>query len=268
MNQYFDINRFGKLFKKEFSERISTILTISVIFSIILMLWWFITFLVHMTGNPSTSAPESRATYLFIVVVLMVVSSPLILYYRCNHRKRGVDYITLPASFNEKFVSMLIHTLIIFPITIGLSILATDLVICTINPAVFNGSILLSGLFGAIWDYNSIEALWNIFTAFALFLLCNAVYKKNKTVKSIFSILLFYLVVAIIISTLAYAIYGQWININITGSININMDYTEATSELHERIKPFNTTVTVLLRYLLPVAAFTGAYFKIKRQQY
>ena len=264
MNQYFNITRFGKLFKKEFSERISTIATISVIFSIILILWWFIAFLIHMTGTPTTSGAESRAVYLFVVVVLMVISSPLILYYRSNHRKKGVDYIILPASFNEKFLSMLIHTLILFPVMIGLSVMITDLVICTLNPAIFNGSILSSGLLSTIWNSNSIEVGWSIFSAFSLFLLCNAIYKRNKTVKSIFSILLFYLVISIIISTLAYAIYNQWVGINMVGNINS----VEILSDLHERIKPFEITVKVLLKYLLPIAAMVGSYFKMKRQQY
>ena len=264
MNQHFNINRFGKFFKKEFSERISNILTISAIFSIILIIWWFIAFLIHMTGSPSTSDPESRAVYLFIVIVLMIIASPLILYYRCNHRRRGVDYITLPASFNEKFVSMLIHTLILFPVMIGFSVLATDFVISTLNPAIFNGSILSSGLLSTIWDSKSVEVLWSIFSAFALFLFCNAVYKKNKTVKSIFSILLFYLLVSIIISVVAYAIYDQWVGINMVGNINS----IEIMSDLHERVKPFEITVKVLLKYLLPVAAMVGSYFKMKRQQY
>ena len=265
MNQYFNINRFGKLFKKEFSERIPTIITISVIFSLILTLWWFIAFLVHFTGSSSTSGPESRAVYLLLVVILMVISAPLILYYRCNHRRKGVDYITLPASFNEKFVSMLIHTLILFPIAIGICVLATDFVISTLNPEIFNGSILSSGLL-ATWDYKSFGTLWSIFIIFTLFLFCNAIYKKNKTIKSIFSILLFFLIISIGTSVLAYILFHQWIGVNMDGNMNVTL--IDGIYDLRERTKPFNITVTILLKYLMPVAAIVGSYFKMKRQQY
>jgi len=259
MNQHFNITRFTKLFKKEFSERISTIITISAIFSIILMIWWLITFLLHLTGDYTSAGSNSRAGYLLGVFIFSVISSPLILYSKTNHRKKGVDYITLPASFNEKFVSMLINSLIVFPILVGATVITADLIISTLSPAIFNGSILFSGSLGNIWNFRLIDTGWSIFSLFTLFLLCNAIYRRSKTVKTIFSILLFYLMVSIIIGVLVQILFHQQTDFTLGGP-NI--------LALKESIKPFEITVKVLLVYLLPIAAITGSYFKMKNQQY
>jgi len=272
MNQHFNINRFGKLFKKEFSERISNILTISAIFSIILIIWWFIAFLIHMTGNPITSGPQSRAVYLLIVIILMVIVSPLILYYRCNHRKKGIDYITLPASFNEKFLSMLIHTLILFPVMIGFSVLATDLIISALNPAVFNGSIIFSN--DVLGTQNMPDGVHisvagkttlSIITGYFLFLFCNALYKRNKTLKSIISILIFYSVLGLIIGFISYQFLQGEFGYTIIGNTNINIT---GNPDLFDKIKQVQLFSDIITHGLLPIAAVTGAYFKMKRQQY
>ena len=145
MNQYFSINRFWMLFRKEFSERIHTMAKVAIIFSLILVAAWLISILLSMAVHSSSIMHvQGRFNYLLSVTVIMVIFSPLILYYRINNRKKGIDYITLPASFNEKFVSMLLNTLIVFPLVIILSILATDLIISTIHPTLFNGSIIFS----------------------------------------------------------------------------------------------------------------------------
>ena len=266
MNQHFNITRFGKLFKKEFSERISTIITISVIFAIIFVIWWIIALLIHMTGTHASSSPNSRAFYLFCALCLTVIFSPLILYYRANHRKKGIDYITLPASFNEKFVSMLIHMLIIFPIAVGVSMITVDLILSTLSPAIFDGSILFSGIL-AKFEINRyvFYSFWTIFSMFSLFLLCNAIYRRNKTVKSIFSILLFYLMSSIIVGCLTYTLFHQWIDISIINNPSL---YDYRYVELKEHIKPFVFTMKMLFVYILPVSAIAGSYFKMKNQQY
>jgi len=280
MNQYFSINRFWMLFRKEFSERIPTMTKVAVIFSLILVAGWLLSILLSMTSSMFSMLVKGRFAYLLIVTLVMTIFSPLILYYSTNNRKKGIDYITLPASFNEKFVSMLLNTLIIFPLIVISSILATDLIISTIHPTLVNGSIIFSNEIWSIWNISNISNISDIpidihisvagrislqvITGYSLFLFCNALYRRNKTLKSIISILVFYSIIGLISSSITYlAFKGEFENGIIESSMNILSD-----SDSINKLKQLQLISDIFSYGVIPIAALTGAYIKMKRQQY
>ncbi|MFA6334677.1 MAG: hypothetical protein WCX48_03865 [Bacteroidales bacterium] len=267
MNEIFSSNRFFKLLKKEVTERAPMIIRIAGIFSLILA---GSLLNVIFDGGPLSIA--SRNSYLLFATFITMVIAPFNLYKNYNHPKKGIDYVLLPASVTEKFLSMLTNTVIILPLITFFSVLLTDTILSTISPSMFPGY-LVSSLWstGKLFE-NVAEAL--IFQQGCI--LGNFLFKKNKIFKTMLSGAGLYVILALIIMLLFTVFFkeqlGDLNNMNMHISIGCNslsdLGKLENTGGMGGLLKGLYYFVIIVFYVIFPAGFLTGTFYKMKTQQY
>ncbi len=268
MNEIFSSERFFKLLKKELAERAPMIIKMAGIFSILLVGLW----LSIMLFNSGPSAASSRATYVFIATFIAMVIAPFNLYKSYNHPKKGLDYVLLPASVTEKYLSMLINTVIILPLVTFCAILFTDSIITTLSPSLFSGYAINSVLNTQGMLESIADAL--IFQQGCIF--GNFLFKKNKVSKTIMSGAVLYLILAlIVVFFLTVVVRDQFINIDTANSHIVigqnsfsQLGKLGSADGLGSAIKALYYLAMTTFYVFMPIGFLTGTFYKMKTQQY
>lgn len=120
MNNVFNLKRFGKYFTYDLKNAASnygiSALTIGLLPLICLV--FSVIFSLIFSGEVA-SIPTPVKIMLFGVAVLVVIlSAPAKLYGRLTERKAGTDWLMIPASSFEKFLSMAIMYCVILPVVV------------------------------------------------------------------------------------------------------------------------------------------------------
>lgn len=268
MNEIFSSNRFFKLLKKELAERTPMIVKIAGTFSLILVGYWLS--ILIFDGGASSAA--SRASYLFIATFITMIIAPFNLYKSYNHPKKGIDYVLLPASVTEKYLSMLVNTVIISPFATFFAILFIDTILSTLSPSFFSDYAINSVLHnGGIWE-NFANAL--ILQQGCIF--GNFLFKKNKISKTILSGAFLYIVSAIIFIFFITVVFReQFIDISSTNSHIVigqnslfQMGKPGSADGLVGAIKALYYLVQTTFYVLMPIGFLYGTFYKMKTQQY
>jgi len=268
MNEIFSSDRFFKLLKKELTERVPMIVKMAGTFSLLLVGYW-VSILIFDSG---ASSATSRATYSFFATFITMVIAPFNLYKSYNHPKKGIDYILLPASVTEKYLSMLINTVIILPLITFCAILFTDTIISTLSPSLFSGYAINSVL-------NTQGILESIADALIFQQGCifgNFLFKKNKVSKTILSGAVIYLALAlIVVFFLTVVVRDQFINIDTTNThIVIGQNSLSQLGKLGSAdglggaIKALYYFALTTLYVFMPIGFLYGTFYKMKTQQY
>ncbi|HBG23722.1 MAG: hypothetical protein A2X17_05100 [Bacteroidetes bacterium GWF2_41_61] len=271
MKNTFDINRFYKLFKKEFKERIPLILKYAAIFSLILVGIWLTSLLI----NKNMRVPmDVRFVYISFSVFLAMIMAPFSLYKDYNHSKKGLDYSSLPASVLEKYISMVLMSLIIMPLIIITSILFTDSLIALLSPQYFTGYLLNEAFFESI----SQKSFAEIFILPSMFLFGNLIYRKNKVLKTILTTLGIYLIITIVLSFILLYLFKDQMAVIADAmegktkfSIDLRNMYDLYNSEFLAGYPGIRFTVglfALLYSIGLPVGSLAGSYYRMKTIQY
>lgn len=266
MNEFFDINRFFKLVRKEYSERLPVILKIAAIFSLLLIGFW-VSVIVFNGGEVSAKA---RVLYIFAATFLSMLMAPFNLYKSYNHPKKGIDYIVLPASSMEKFLSMLLNSLIVLPLATFFGVLLADTLIATVNPSLFEGyAIAHLGSLGVVAEKYGEAVIVQLGFIFGNFL-----FIKNKIFKTLMSAAGLYILFAMVIMFLLTTVFKsdfealQNMNANINAtSISELAEITDAQG-ITSILKGFYYTIVVIFYFICPVAFLGGTFYKMKTQQY
>lgn len=116
MNKTFEWSRFGKLVRKDFSniwQNAGTSLLIITLLPILAwLLWWALSGIEEMPPI----APEVRWCFIAGSVLLAAIVSPSRMYRTANLQKEGIYFAMLPASKLEKYLSMLLFSIIVCPL--------------------------------------------------------------------------------------------------------------------------------------------------------
>lgn len=269
MKDIFNLNRFGKLLRKEISERIPVIIKIAAILSLILIGFW-LTYLV-IDDNPMVSS-NNRFIYLYLAAYFTAVMAPFNLYKSFNHHKKGLDYITLPASVQEKFLSMILVSFVVMPLIVFLSIMATDTMISIVNPSVFKGFIF-SNLNESPFINNSNASITDFMILPLFCLLGNLLFRGNKIVKTFLSFAGIYILLVLIVSFLFLYVFKNQVSEIQGAQIKITVDnladlYRNNLFDDYPLIRITAAILSVLYSIGFPVGAFVGAYYRMKNLQY
>lgn len=267
MNETFSFNRYSKLLKKEFTERAPMMTKIAAIFSLILVGYW-ITLLLF--GNDS--AADSRLNYALLATVLTMIIAPFNLYKSYNHKKKGIDYILLPASVTEKFLSMQVLCVIVLPAIVFISVMLTDLVFSAISPTVFQGS-AVAEFFGKGRPFADIIETF-IFQQGCI--LGNFVFRKSKIFKTMISGTVLFIVFASILTFCMTVIFkDQMVAIqNMGTNLQINAINYPGVKDImingqnYEMLSGIRYVTIAIYYILFPAAFIGGTYYKMKTQQY
>lgn len=144
MEKSFNLNRFGKYFLYDLKSRWSTL----GVFFLILALFPFILYLMNMifatisggglasllTGG-SINGPSLAARFVTFALVtgIFVIAFPARAYGFITEKKAGSDWLMLPASRSEKFISMMLTCLVVIPVAFLLLYGLSDWLICLLD---------------------------------------------------------------------------------------------------------------------------------------
>ena len=220
MNNTFDFSRFKKVLLRDFYEykrRFGTTLIIIMLLPSLVWLFWSTT---NNSFDSNIGVPsEVRSMIIFWVVQLSVTLAPSWLYGYINMKKDGPDFATYPATYLEKFVSIIIYTIIVTPIVCYIGCYAIDTLLSVLPFGGYTEFLWQSSLqenldamyvyFDLEYTENSIETPSDVFTSIlglistsALMFFTTTIFKKHKVLKTFGWMFLIYFVIVIIVIAL------------------------------------------------------------------
>lgn len=135
-NDIFNFRRFRKYFSTDFRTCWAnyglSLLTIAILFPVTtyIVITAFNLFTTHTWDGPDMGI---RVFVFIMAMICLVVTMPVKCYGKLTEKHYGAFWITLPASKLEKFISMLLMTCIIVPISGFLIYVGTDAIICALD---------------------------------------------------------------------------------------------------------------------------------------
>lgn len=211
MNNVFSFQRFGKYFLYDLLRSrgrygLSLVITglVPVIgFSFIQL------FTLIINGHWMPDYETARYVALFIALAATVLIAPAKMYGDITDKRSGSDWLMIPASTFEKWLSMAIMVCIVLPILLCLLLFVSDTIVALLFPATY-GSILGPSTFKDITDSLSEGGidislsgifLFNWAETVLAFTLGALVFKKSKVGKTILCCFLFSMLFGVLFST-------------------------------------------------------------------
>ena len=135
MNNTFSFNRFGKYFRYDLKRWVASFgPTLLLMSAVPVILYTFIAiYSLLFSGQWDTPGETTRIVASVITTVVMVLIYPASVYGYITDKKAGSSFLMIPASVPEKFLSMLLNTIFVVPLTFGLIYLSLDGIICAID---------------------------------------------------------------------------------------------------------------------------------------
>ncbi len=240
MNNTFDWTRFCKVVRKDFSniwQNAGTSLLIITLLPILAwLLWWALSGIEDMPAI----VPEVRWCFIAGSVLLAAMVSPSRMYRTANLQKEGIYFAMLPASKLEKYLSMLLFTIVVCPLLCFLGGMVLDYFLTLLPFGPYNKWLwqtdyladaldgyrgLVSGAFPNV-NENTLM-LVQVFTPWkvvlyallchlsyvALFLFTNTIFKKHKVLQTLLWTWLISFVLNIILTPVmgAMMLSGNWL---------------------------------------------------------
>ena len=158
-NDIFNFRRFGKYFATDFRTCCAnyglSLLTISLLSPLVL---YVIIVTINQIMHNTWDGPDIglRVFAFAVAMICMVVTMPVKCYGKITEKQYGSFWLTLPASRLEKFISMILMTCIIVPVSGALLYLGLDALICafdhTCGQNLFSGAMELIQRMGEAKD--------------------------------------------------------------------------------------------------------------------
>lgn len=145
----FSWQRFGKVVRHDLGTLPSQYGVILLVLTLLPTAVW----LLVMTFNglqPTSVPPLVRRVLLAVTVQLAACLTPARLYRTCNMPHEGIYFAMLPASKLEKFLSVLLFTLVICPLMVLCGTLAVDTLLTLLPFGPFHESIFSMSLPGSL----------------------------------------------------------------------------------------------------------------------
>ena len=240
MNNTFDWTRFCKVVRKDFNNiwrnAGTSLLIITLLPILAWLLWWALSGIEEMPAI----APEVRWCFIAGSVLLAAMVSPSRMYRTANLQKEGIYFAMLPASKLEKYLSMLIFTIVVCPLLCFLGGMVLDYFLTLLPFGPYNKWLwqtdyladaldgyraLVAGMFP---DVNQDTMLlvqvltpWKVvlyallchLSYVALFLFTNTIFKKHKVLQTLLWTWLISFVLNIILTPVmgAMMLSGNWL---------------------------------------------------------
>lgn len=198
MNETFSFKRFGTYFRYDIISLWRKHARTVFILGFSGVVFYVLTVLFNLLFNHIYQGPGIIGRFLIFLIAMVVLELFQARFYGfITDKKEGSSWILIPASRAEKFVSMLINTLIIIPVTFFVTFLCTDWLICLLDKTA--GNSLFSGvstILDAIsWDSAGKVAMAEMgvspivmigifiisgFANYLFFLLCGLCFRRHK----------------------------------------------------------------------------------------
>lgn len=203
MSQRFDIKRFGKVLASDLHRcspvnistqygRSSGTMAINLITFALLPV--MVDVILGLTNHYASISLSLRATSIVMTTVVTAILAPEIHYGAVNQQGRGIHYAMLPASKLEKYLSMLLMCVVVFPLTVFLGACVMDTLVALVTADFYQGflwqidftKMLGAYAFGPGWWMAHNILVWvmgYLFIAMG-FIYGNIRFRKHKTAKT------------------------------------------------------------------------------------
>ena len=222
-----------------------------------------------------------RAIYIGIAAIILISIMPAKCYGFITDRRAGANWLMVPASTTEKFISMLINTLIIIPIAFLAGVLLLDWLVVVLDPnldtTIIGGMKELCWLFAEMASTESetnallmeniasgnifLTSIDDIATWILIYLLGALCFKKNKVVKTLFSWIGVCIILGIFLSPLMLSLSG---GIDMEAINAVSNGDIEAASQMAENFINKAVVFDVIFDTIIMVGAAVGIFFRIK----
>lgn len=273
MNEVFDWTRFCKVVRKDFMNiwsRAGKLLLVQVCMPVALFA------MVCAFSNDPVVSPEVRFILIGGLAMLLCCMFPSVMYRSCNLPKQGMYFAMLPASHLEKYLSMLLHCLVVAPVLLVVGACLSDTVLSLLPFGPYKDFIwqwdymdwhmvsqsipedaefLKDFFFGGRFALLCLLAIW---TNHMVFVFTNTIFKSHKFVLTILAIWALEVVLNIVGVIISFAV-----------SMNLNFEYIEAQF-LASPEHFFNLlTWGAFVCYILVCAGLmVWTYFRLKKMKY
>lgn len=191
MKEIFDVNRFGKYFAYDVRSAVSTFGLPMLILGLWPFIWLIFSYLLSFIFGQDISSDQTSRIWPYVTMVIVGLTFGARVYGGVTDRRKGTDWIALPASALEKTLSLLLVTCVVAPAAL-LALTAVSNALVSLSVPYF-GEILpfktLGSLISERTDGNFINTpliLWLNWCENILFFTLGALcFKRNKVGKSI-----------------------------------------------------------------------------------
>lgn len=284
MNNTFEWSRFCKVVRKDFSniwQNAGTSLLIITLLPILAwLLWWALSGIEEMPAI----VPEVRWCFIAGSVILAAMVSPSRMYRTANLQKEGIYFAMLPASKLEKYLSMLLFTIVVCPLLCFLGGMVLDYFLTLLPFGPYNKWLwqtdyladaldgyrgLVSGAFPNV-DENTMM-LVQVFTPWkvvlyallchlsyvALFLFTNTIFKKHKVLQTLLWTWLISFVLNLILTP-------------VLGAMMMSGNWIEEFLETADPVRSFNIAYWAATAWsiVLTTVFFWWASYRLKHMKY
>ena len=137
MNKVFDIKRFGKYLTYDLNNALGNYGISALVIGLLplIMLVFSVIFSLIITGEAVVLPHTVKLALFGITALVVILSAPTKLYGSLTERRAGTDWLMLPASSFEKFLSMAIMLCIVLPLVVFGLFVVCDLLLGWIVPA-------------------------------------------------------------------------------------------------------------------------------------
>lgn len=118
MNNVFDIKRFGRYLTYDLNNAWNNFGISTLVLGLmpLILLFFNTLFSLVFTGQVQQLHPAAKGSILACAFIIVAISGPIKLYGHLTERRSGSDWLMLPASSFEKFLSMMVMLCIILPV--------------------------------------------------------------------------------------------------------------------------------------------------------
>lgn len=272
MKDFFNIKRFGKYMAYDLGKAYaSSGLSLLITALLPVLTFLLIGFMSIIAGRGWISADSSvRMGLAAVAIIIAFLFAPAKIYGHITDKKFGPDFVLLPASVFEKVASMLIILLGVFPLAFFAVMFCADGVMSllfqdygdTIFSVISTRGSMVGEVLNDFLHFNGFGLIWQAWAGYGLIFLIGALYfKKNKTAKTILTLIGLMLVLSAIFMPVMGRAMLNGEQPKIIGFLENILYGGDITAEkVAKAIKWISSIITTI--YLTGLAVWT--YFRVK----
>ncbi len=191
MNNTFDFSRFKKVLVKDLRNLVPTFGRVLLGLALLPMAFWLLNLLTEPFDYTSA---ETRQFYIIAIATITLALAPSFVYGNCNRMKKGIHFAMLPASKLEKYLSMIVVTLVVAPVAVMLAAALIDLLLTLLPFGSYREwlwstqgtdyvQIEIAMMTGV--DYTLFYLLVSAVSTGGLYMFTNTLFKKHKVISTI-----------------------------------------------------------------------------------
>lgn len=263
MKDIFDFSRFKKVLVRDYYEYIHRFGIVMLIIMLLPSLIWLLCFAIDRNLEIPVSV---RNIVISSVAQLSTILAPSWLYGYINMKKDGPYFASYPATYFEKFLSILLYTVVVTPIVCLAGCFLMDTLLCLLP---------IGGYFEFLWQNSSMyneyitytntnigNFILGIVSYSALMFFTTTIFKRHKILKTFgwsiiigfAAIIIFFTLLPLIASAIA----------NAFDTIE-NFDPEIFGEYFAERLSPLVENFYTIWSIIKTVVFYTWGYYRMKR---